>query len=167
MFESNGNSKSCKDGEGCSDGAQGGSSGHLQECEGLGAPGGGSVANRVPRPDGEALGAAHGGDDGGAAGRQRQLVARKRAPGTRKVDGEGVAKEGEGMASRTDWFIDGKLSAQVNPKDGFAEAYCKEARARRVQEFLVPLLYPEKPTRVIITMGNTIFGALSKERPID
>ena len=43
----------------------------------------------------------------------------------------------------------------------------KEPRARRVLEFLVPLLYPEKPTRVTITVGNTIFGALSGERPVD
>ena len=71
------------------------------------------------------------------------------------------------MASRTDRFIDGKFLARVNPKDGFAIADCKEARARRVLEFLVPFLYPEKPTRVTIAVGNTIFGALSRERPID
>ena len=34
-------------------------------------------------------------------------------------------------------------------------------------EFLVPFLYPEKPMRVTITVGNTIFGALSGERPVD
>ena len=34
-------------------------------------------------------------------------------------------------------------------------------------KFLVPHLYPEKPTRVTITMENTIFGALSRERPVD
>ena len=79
----------------------------------------------------------------------------------------GFAKEGEGMASRTDRFIDSKFSARVNPKDGFAVADYKEARARRILEFLVPLLYPEKPTRVTITVGNTIFGALSEERPVD
>ena len=79
----------------------------------------------------------------------------------------GFAREGEGMASRTDRFIDGKFSAQVNPKDGYAVSECKETRARRVLEFLVPLMYPEKPTRVTITMGNTIFGALSGERPVD
>ena len=44
---------------------------------------------------------------------------------------------------------------------------CKEPRARKVLEFLVPLLYPEKLTRVTITVGNTIFGALSEERPVD
>ena len=77
------------------------------------------------------------------------------------------AKEGEGMASRTNQFIDGRFSGRVNPKDRYAVVDCKEPRARRVLEFLVPLLYPEKPTRVTITVGNTIFGALSGERPVD
>ena len=71
------------------------------------------------------------------------------------------------MASRTDRFINGKFSGWVNPKDGYAVVYCKETRARRVLEFLVPLLYPEKPTRVKITVGNTIFGALSGQRLVD
>ena len=71
------------------------------------------------------------------------------------------------MASRTDRFIDGMFSRRVNPKDGYAVANCKDPRVKRVLEFLVPLLYPEKPTRVTITVGNTIFGALSGERPVD
>ena len=74
---------------------------------------------------------------------------------------------GEGMASRTDQFIDGMFSGRVNPKDGYAVVDCKDPRVKRVLEFLVPLLYPEKPTRVTITVGNTIFGALSEERPVD
>ena len=71
------------------------------------------------------------------------------------------------MASRTDRFIDGMFSGRVNPKDGYAVVDCKDPRVKRVLEFLVPLLYPEKPTRVTITVGNTIFGALSRERPVD
>ena len=71
------------------------------------------------------------------------------------------------MASRTDRFIDGMFFGRVNPKDGYAVADCKDPRIKRVFEFLVPLLYPEKPTRVTITVGNTIFGALSRERPVD
>ena len=71
------------------------------------------------------------------------------------------------MASRTDRFIDGMFSGKVNPKDGYAVADCRDPRVRRVLEFLVPLLYPEKPTRVTITVGNTIFGALSVERSVD
>ena len=74
---------------------------------------------------------------------------------------------GEGMASRTNRFIDGMFSGKVNPKDGYAVADCRDPRVRRLLEFLVPLLYPEKPTRVTITVGNTIFGALSGERPVD
>ena len=77
------------------------------------------------------------------------------------------SREGEGMALRTNRFIDGKFSARVNLEDGFAVSECKEVRVRRVLEFLVPLLYSEKSTRVTITMGNTIFGALFGERPID
>ena len=34
-------------------------------------------------------------------------------------------------------------------------------------EFLVPILYPEKPTRVTVTVGITIFGALLGERKVD
>ena len=71
------------------------------------------------------------------------------------------------MASRTDRYIDGMFSGRVNPKDGYAVADCKDPRVKRVLEFLVPLLYSEKPTRVTITVGNTIFGALSGERPVD
>ena len=79
----------------------------------------------------------------------------------------GFAREGEGMASRMKQFIDGMFSGCVNPKDGYAVVDCKDPRVKRVLEFVVPLLYPEKPTRVTITVGNTIFGALSGERPVD
>ena len=34
-------------------------------------------------------------------------------------------------------------------------------------EFVVPIMYPEKPSRVILTVGNTIFGALSEVRKIN
>ena len=59
------------------------------------------------------------------------------------------------------------FSGRVNPKNGYAVVDCKDPRVKRVLEFLVPLLYPEKPTRVTITVGNTIFGALSGEKPVD
>ena len=34
-------------------------------------------------------------------------------------------------------------------------------------EFLIPIFYPEKPTHVTVTIGNTIFGALLGERKVD
>ena len=95
----------------------------------------------------------------------RQAPERWTAKKWRKV--YGFEREGEGMASRTDRFIDGMFSGRVNPKDGYVVVDCKDPRVKRVLEFLVPLLYPEKPTRVTITVGNTTFRALSGERPID
>ena len=95
----------------------------------------------------------------------RQAPEKWMAKEWRKVYGFG--RGGEGMASWTDQFIDGMFSGHVNPKDGYAVVDCKDLRVKRVLEFLVPLLYPEKPTRVTITVENTIFGALSGERPVD
>ena len=34
-------------------------------------------------------------------------------------------------------------------------------------EFLIPILYLEKPTHVIVTVGNTIFRALMGDQPMD
>ena len=34
-------------------------------------------------------------------------------------------------------------------------------------EFLIPILYPEKSTRVTVTVENTIFGALMEDRLVD
>ena len=98
-------------------------------------------------------------------GTVRQASEKWTAKEWRKVYSFG--RGGEGMASRTDRFIDRMFFGRVNPKDGYAVADCKDPRVKRVLGFLVPLLYPEKPTRVTITVGNTIFGALSGERPVD
>ena len=98
-------------------------------------------------------------------GTVRQALEKWTAKEWRKVYGFG--RGGEGMASQTDRYIDGMFSGRVNPKDGYAVADCKDPRVKRVLEFLVPLLYLEKPTRVTITVGNTIFGALSWERSVD
>ena len=83
----------------------------------------------------------------------------------RKV--HGFLKQTEGMATWTDQYIDGKFSTWVNPKDGYVVLECKDVRAKRVLEILIPILYPEKPTQVTIMVKNTIFGSLLEERPID
>ena len=74
---------------------------------------------------------------------------------------------GEGFASKTDKFIGGKFRNAANPKDGFAIADCEDSRAKRVLEFLIPILYPEKPTWVTVRVSNTVFGALLGERKVD
>jgi hypothetical protein len=54
-----------------------------------------------------------------------------------------------------------------SPKDGYAIGDCTDAQHRRVLAFLVPILYPEKPNRITVTIGNTIFGALNGGRKVN
>ena len=73
-------------------------------------------------------------------------------------------KEGRGQASRTEKFVGDKFSTSINPKDGHAVVDCVDPREKRVLEFIVPILYLEKPARIIVTVANTIFGTLSGAR---
>ena len=70
------------------------------------------------------------------------------------------------MANRTDLYIEGKFRNEADPKDGFLVRDCRNPRERKLLEFLVPIVHPDKPTRVTRMIGNTIFGALSGERPV-
>ena len=74
---------------------------------------------------------------------------------------------GSGLAHRTDFYIEGKFRNDADPKNGFPVRDCMDPRERRLLEFLVPIVHPDKPTRVTRTIGNTIFGALSTDRLID
>ena len=66
-------------------------------------------------------------------------------------------------ARRTDTWINGKFDSSINPKNGYAASDYVDPRERRVLEFVVPILYPEKLDRVTKEIGNTIFGALAGE----
>ena len=79
----------------------------------------------------------------------------------------GFKPKGYEWASRTDKYIVGQFSKSVNPKDGYVVSDCDDFRAKQVLEFLIPIMYPEKPTRVTVTVGNTMFGALLGDRPVD
>ena len=74
---------------------------------------------------------------------------------------------GNGLANWTDLYIEGKFRNEADPKDGFPVRDCRNPREHKLLEFLVPIVHPDKPTRVTRTIGNTTFGALSKERPVD
>jgi hypothetical protein len=54
-----------------------------------------------------------------------------------------------------------------NPKDRYAIEDCKDPRHKRLLAFLIPIVYPEKPNRVTVTWGNTIFEALSGSRKVN
>ena len=71
------------------------------------------------------------------------------------------------MARRTDRLIEGKLRTSINPKDAHVIGDYVNPRERRVLEFIVLILYQEKPGRITLTVGNTIFGALSRVRMVD
>ena len=71
------------------------------------------------------------------------------------------------MANRTDQYVEGKFLHEVDPKDGFPVRECRDARVRRLLEFLVPIVHPNKPTQVTRTLGDTIFGTTSGKRSVD
>ena len=79
----------------------------------------------------------------------------------------GFKPEAYGWASRTDKYIVGQFSKSVNPKDGYTVSDCEVFCAKQVLEFLISILYSEKPTRVTVTVENTVFGALMGDRPVD
>jgi hypothetical protein len=70
-------------------------------------------------------------------------------------------KGGGGLAGRKDEYVKECFKDLPNPKDGYSIDDCKNPRHRRLLAFLVPIVYPEKPNRITITWGNTIFGALN------
>jgi hypothetical protein len=76
-------------------------------------------------------------------------------------------KGGAGLAGRKEEFVKGCFKELPNPKDGFAIEDCKDPRHKRLLAFLIPIVYPEKPNRITVTWGNTIFGALSGSRKVN
>ena len=79
----------------------------------------------------------------------------------------GFKPEGYGWASRAHKYIVGEFSKSINPKDGYAVSNCEDFHAKQVLEFVIPILYLEKPTRVTVTVGNTMFEALMGDLPVD
>ena len=68
------------------------------------------------------------------------------------------------MASRNNTFVNDKFSHMVDPKDGYPIRNCRDVRHRRLLEFILPIIHLDKPIQVMITIGNTIFGALDGGR---
>ena len=83
------------------------------------------------------------------------------------VEVYGFWKEGRTVAGRTDRWIDGKFSSPINSKDGHAADDCVDPREQRILEFVVLIIYSEKPKHVTKVVGNTIFGSLSEEYKVN
>ena len=76
-------------------------------------------------------------------------------------------KEGRTVAGRTNQWIDGKFGSPINSKDGHTVDDCVNPRERRILEFVVPIIYLEKPKQVTKVVGNTIFCSLSGEYKVN
>ena len=74
---------------------------------------------------------------------------------------------GSGLSNRMEGHHKGRFMHQVDPKDGYSVGNCRNDRQRLLLEFLVLIVHPDKPTRVMITIGNTIFGVLDGGREVD
>ena len=73
----------------------------------------------------------------------------------------------EGWAGRKDGLFATKFKGEVDPKEGLHPANCIDPRERRMLEFMMPILNPEKSKRITLTMANTLFGALFGVRPVN
>ena len=82
------------------------------------------------------------------------------------ADAYGMYKTGFGLAARTDKFAGDRFGNPPDNKERYGFLDCRNRRQRRLLEFLIPIVYPEKPTWIMVTMANTIFGALSGKRSV-
>ena len=73
----------------------------------------------------------------------------------------------EGWAGRKDGLFAGKCTGKLDPKEGLHPGKCKNPRKRRMLEFMMLILNPEKPKRITLTVANTLFGALSGFRSVN
>jgi hypothetical protein len=76
-------------------------------------------------------------------------------------------KGGGGLAGRKDEYVKECFKDLPSPKDGYSIDDCKDPRHKRLLAFLVPIVYPEKPNRITVTWGNTIFGALNGGKKVN
>jgi hypothetical protein len=76
-------------------------------------------------------------------------------------------KGGGGLAGRKDEYVKECFKDLPSPKDGYSIDDCKDPWHKRLLAFFVPIVYLEKPNRITVTWGNTIFGALNGGRKVN
>ena len=79
----------------------------------------------------------------------------------------GFGSDGDGICTQKEDFTQGRFNSAVHSKDRYLTADCKDPRARRVLEFLVPILLPDKGARVTIGVASTILGCFEGKRSVD
>ena len=78
----------------------------------------------------------------------------------------GFGQAVNGICTRKENFAADKFSKTPDPKEGYAIADYMNAGARRVLEFLCPILYSEKPGSCTTKMAGTILGSYFTERTL-
>ena len=71
------------------------------------------------------------------------------------------------MAIRRKKFVENKFTHLPYSKDGYSLPDCKDLRAKKVLEFLIPIFYPKKSAMITIIVGKTIFEAYIGEQVVD
>jgi hypothetical protein len=79
----------------------------------------------------------------------------------------GFEQGGEGMATKRDDCTRDKFTRKLDAKYGYFVRDCKDIREKRVLAFLVPILNPEKPYNITLTLASTIFLSFAGERMVD
>ena len=79
----------------------------------------------------------------------------------------GFEPDGKGFCARNEDFTPGRFSSPVHNKDDYLTSDCSNPRARRVLEFLVPILLPDKGAPVTVGIASLILGSLEKKRQVD
>jgi hypothetical protein len=74
---------------------------------------------------------------------------------------------GGGLAGRKDEYVKDCFKELPNPKDGYDIEDCTDPRHRRMLAFLAPIVYPDKPNQITVTLGNMIFGTLIGGRKVN
>jgi hypothetical protein len=74
---------------------------------------------------------------------------------------------GGGLAGRKDKYVKDCFKELPNPKDGYDIEDCTDPRHKRMLAFLAPIVYPDKPNRITVTLGNKIFGTLIGRRKVN
>ena len=79
----------------------------------------------------------------------------------------GFPRQGAGWTSlKKEEYARGQFNTK-DAKNGYAIQDRRDFRAKRIFNFLVPILHPEKPTRLTITLANTLYGSYLGERVVN
>ena len=76
----------------------------------------------------------------------------------------GFGPDGNGFCAGNEDFTPGRFSGPVHSKDGYLTSDCKNPRARRVLQFLVSILLPDRGARVTVGAASTTLGCFEGKR---